>query len=147
MWLFRNDGLIQLKINSLAVETKCRPRAARVALQHLTRPCSLNEDLVANDMLTTGQSGLSGARDRQPEHGGPDSAHFWRSPAANLHADAPWLVSAFRQLVLLQETGANQQHQSQGKLSLRQIKKSTTSPSTSLAHADDRSRHINRDHL
>lgn len=55
-------------------------------------------------MTFAGEPGLAGARDRQPQHGGPDTAHFRRGSAADLHADAPRFLSALRQLELLQET-------------------------------------------
>lgn len=60
----------------------------------------------ANRPLTwapvAGVAGLAGARDREPEHGGAHAAHLRRGAAADLHAHAPGLVPALRQLAPLQ---------------------------------------------
>lgn len=53
-----------------------------------------------------GVAGLAGARGGQPQHGGTDAAHVRRGAAADLHADAPRLVPALRQLPALQDAGA-----------------------------------------
>ena len=53
-------------------------------------------------VCTAGEPGLAGAGDRQPQHGGPDAAHVRRGAAADLHAHAPRLLPAVRQLAHLQ---------------------------------------------
>ena len=70
-------------------------------------------------MMDLGEFGLAREGDREQEHDGPDAAHVRRSPAADLHADAPRFLPAFRQLGLLQETVSAQQQQPEGEFGLR----------------------------
>lgn len=60
-------------------------------------------------ITATGVPGLARTRGGEPQHGGADAAHVRRGAAADLHADAPRLVSALRQLAALQ--GASAPHQ------------------------------------
>ncbi len=50
----------------------------------------------------TGEPGLSGAGDHQSQHDRALPAHLRRGPAADLHAHAPRLLPALRQLAHLQ---------------------------------------------
>lgn len=64
--------------------------------------CSANGGV----LLSAGVAGFARARGGEPQHGGADSAHLRRGAAADLHADAPRLVPALRQLATLQGVGA-----------------------------------------
>lgn len=58
-------------------------------------------------MTSAGVAGLARARDGEPQHGGADAAHVRRGAAADLHAHAPRLLPALRQLAALQDAGAH----------------------------------------
>lgn len=61
-----------------------------------------------------GVAGLARPRGRQPQHGGADAAHVRRGAAADLHADAPRLVPALRQLAAVQDSGASDERGAAG---------------------------------
>lgn len=47
--------------------------------------------------MFSGEPGLAGARDSEPQHGATYAAHLRRGPTSDLHPDAPGLVSPFRE--------------------------------------------------
>ena len=57
--------------------------------------------------MVAGVAGLPRARDGEPQHGGADAAHLRRGAAADLHADAPRLLPALRELAAVQGAGAH----------------------------------------
>lgn len=80
------------------------PKEVRAAPRPRPRPAPPTPALTA--ALCAGVAGLARARDRQPQHGGAHAAHVRRGAAADLHAHAPRLVPALRQLAALQDAGA-----------------------------------------
>lgn len=63
--------------------------------------------------MPTGESGLAGARNSEPQHDPSDSTHVRRGPAPDLHPDAPGLVPAIRQQRAVPAGGPHKQRTSE----------------------------------